>query len=65
MSKKTEKHEIPKLLSLKEASEILKCHPNTLRAWDKKGILKAVRFGQRGDRKYRKEDLLKVMNSKK
>lgn len=62
MPKKTGKHGIPQLLSLKEASEILKCHPNTLRQWDKKGILKAVRFGQRGDRKYRKEDLIKVMS---
>jgi hypothetical protein len=32
MAKNTEKHGVPELLSLKEASEILKCHPNTLRA---------------------------------
>lgn len=61
MTENTDKHGIPQLLTLKEACEILKCHPNTLRAWDKKGILKAIRFGQRGDRKYRKEDLIKVM----
>lgn len=37
--KNTENNEeIPKLLTLKEACEILKCHPNTLRQWDKKGI---------------------------
>jgi len=53
---------MPELLSLKETAEILKCHPNTLRAWDKKGILKAVRFGQRKDRRYKKEDLLKFLN---
>ncbi|PIZ53431.1 hypothetical protein COY25_03535, partial [Candidatus Uhrbacteria bacterium CG_4_10_14_0_2_um_filter_41_7] len=51
----------PELLSLKEASEILKCHPNTLRQWDRKGILKAVRFGERQDRRYRKEDILKLI----
>ena len=53
---------MPELFTLKEACEILKVHPNTLRQWDKKGILKAVRFGQRGDRRYRKEDILKLTN---
>ena len=38
---------MPELLTLKEASDILKCHPNTLRQWDNKGILVAVRFGER------------------
>ena len=55
---------IPELLTLKEACEILKCHPNTLRQWDKKGILVAVRFGERKDRRYRKEDILKLLNNK-
>ena len=27
------------LLTLKEASRILKVHPNTLRLWDKKALL--------------------------
>lgn len=52
---------IPPLLTLKEASEILKCHPNTLRLWDKKGILKAVRFGERKDRRFRREDILNLI----
>ena len=51
----------PELLTLKEACEILKVHPNTLRQWDKKGILKAVRFGQRGDRRYIKEDIVNLI----
>lgn len=46
-----------KLLKLSEAAEILSVHPNTLRKWDKKGILRAVRFGQRKDRRYQKEDI--------
>jgi len=56
---------IPELLTLKEACEILKIHPNTLRQWDEKGILKAVRFGQRKDRRYRKEDILNLLSNKK
>ena len=50
-----------KLLKLSEAAELLNVHPNTLRKWDKKGILKAVRFGQRKDRRYRKEDIMKLL----
>ena len=59
------KEEIPELLTLQEASDILKCHPNTLRQWDRKGILVAVRFGERKDRRYRKEDILKLLNQKR
>ncbi len=51
------KKQLSELLTISEASQILKMHPNTLRKWDKKGILKAVRFGQRGDRRYRKDDI--------
>jgi len=59
------KNKMPELLTLKEACGVLKCHPNTLRQWDRKGILVAVRFGERKDRRYRKEDILKFLNQKK
>lgn len=55
---------MPELLSLKKTCEILKCHPNTLRQWDRNGLLKAVRFGKRKDRRYRKEDILKILKSR-
>lgn len=50
------------LLTLAETAKILKVHPNTLRIWDKKGILVAVRIGERGIRKYKKEDIIKLIN---
>lgn len=55
------KKKSPKLLTLKQASELLNCHPNTLRAWDRKGYLVAVRIGTRRDRRYKREDLIKLM----
>lgn len=55
---------LQELLTLKQASELLKVHPNTLRAWDKNGILKAVRIGERGLRRYKREDLVKFMEHK-
>ena len=62
---KNKDRKLPSLLTLREACEILKVHPNTLRQWDRKGILKAVRFGQRGDRRYEKENILELINNKK
>ena len=44
MVKEIGNKELPQLITLKEASRLLKVHPNTLRQWDEKGILKAVRF---------------------
>ena len=56
------KIKFPELITLREAAGILKVHPNTLRLWDKKGILVAVRIGQKKIRKYRKEDIFKLIN---
>ena len=61
--KKDEK--MPELLTLKEACAILKCHPNTLRQWDKKDMLKAIRIGAKKVMRYRKEDILKLVNQQK
>jgi len=52
------------LLTLREAARILKVHPNTLRLWDKKGILVAVRIGEKRARRYKKGDIEKFINRK-
>jgi excisionase family DNA binding protein len=54
--------DLPDILTLKQACEVLNCHPNTLRQWDKKGTLVAIRFGERKDRRYKKSDILKLLN---
>jgi len=48
------------LLSIQEAADLLKVHAETLRRWDREGKLIAIKVGDRGDRKYRYEDLIKV-----
>lgn len=53
------------LLNIRQVSEILNVHPETLRRWDKSGKLKAVRVGARNDRRFRKEDVMKIVNSNK
>jgi DNA-binding transcriptional MerR regulator len=52
------------LLTLRKAAQILKVHPNTLRLWDKKGILVAVRIGEKRTRRYRQLDLEKIIKNK-
>ena len=52
------------LLTINEAAKILKVHPNTLRLWDKKGILKAIRIGIKKVRRYKKEEIEKFINQK-
>ncbi|HUW21141.1 MAG TPA: helix-turn-helix domain-containing protein [Candidatus Bathyarchaeia archaeon] len=51
---------IRKLLTLKQAADILNVSPATLRRLDNEDRLKAVRIGSRrgvGDRRYRPEDI--------
>ena len=54
--------DLPDILTLKQASEVLNCHPNTLRNWEREGIIECIRFGKRGDRRFRKADILKLLD---
>jgi excisionase family DNA binding protein len=55
--------EVAGILTLKETAEYLRVHPNTLRNWDRAGLLKSVRYGTRKDRRYMKEDVLKFIKN--
>ncbi len=50
----------PKLLTVKEAVQILHIHENTLRRWADKGILTTVRIGPRGDRRFLEDNLNEI-----
>ncbi|RJO59150.1 helix-turn-helix domain-containing protein [Candidatus Parcubacteria bacterium] len=52
-----------KLLTLKEASDLLGLKPVTLRKWDREGKLLAIRIGTRKDRRYRQGDLRVFLNT--
>ncbi len=54
----------PKLLSIKQASELLGINKDTLRNWEKEGKITPLRVGTRADRKYRIEDLEKFIDKK-
>lgn len=46
------------LLTIKEASESLNVHPDTLRKWEVIGLIKPIRLGVGRHRRYTKDMLL-------
>ncbi|MGI6378548.1 MAG: helix-turn-helix domain-containing protein [Patescibacteria group bacterium] len=56
-------NKLPEILTLSQACEILNCHPNTLRNWGNKGLIKCIRFGSRGDRRFKKGDVFELIKS--
>jgi excisionase family DNA binding protein len=46
------------MLKISEASKLLDLHMNTIRRWSDKGILPHYRVGERGDRRYRRGELI-------
>ena len=53
---------LPELLKLSQVALLLNVSVWTLRLWDNNGKLKAIRVGSRGDRRYKKQDILKILN---
>ncbi len=54
--------EMPELLSISQVADIFNIHPDTLRNWEKEGILVPLRAGKRGDRKYRPQDIKAIVD---
>ncbi len=45
------------LLTTGDVAQLIGLHPNTVRRWNKKGILKSYRISPRGDRRFRRDDV--------
>jgi excisionase family DNA binding protein len=48
-------------LTPRELARLLNVHINTVRRWSDRGVLKAHRFGPRGDRRFSKEDIAEFL----
>ena len=49
------------LISVAQAAALLGVHPNTVRTWTDAGRLPAFRINARGDRRYRRADVLRLL----
>jgi excisionase family DNA binding protein len=63
MSKEKEE-KLPELLSITEIAKLLGIFTMTLRRWDAKGILKSFRPTPTSQRRYRRLDVEKFLESK-
>lgn len=53
--------ELPELLTISDVSHLLNVHQNTLRNWEKEGLIEVVRLGKRKDRRYKKEIIKRLI----
>ena len=51
------------VLAVSEAAAMLNAHPNSVRRWAEIGLLPYFRMGLRGDRRFYREDLERLMQS--
>jgi DNA-binding transcriptional MerR regulator len=52
---------LPELIGITEVSRLLRVTPQTLRRWDREGLLKPVRRGKTDYRKYKRDEVLKLL----
>ena len=50
------------LISLREASDLLGVHPNTLRHWETKGVIHSIRLGSRKDRRFARTEIDRLLS---
>jgi len=59
------KDELPQLLTAKEVAYFLNVSLSTVRRWCKEDLLNPYRIGLRGSLRFKREDILKFLESRK
>jgi excisionase family DNA binding protein len=55
---KLDLNNLPDLMTVKEVADVLRVSVLTIKRWGKRGKLPAIRINSRGDRRYKKEQIL-------
>ena len=58
-------HPSKTLLTVKEASQLLHIHANTLRRWNDLGLIRASRLGPRHDSRFKREDIVAILDERR
>ncbi len=53
--------DLPDLMTIREVANLLRVSPLTIKRWGKKGKLPAIRINSRGDRRYKKAVVLRLL----
>ena len=53
---------LKRMLTVKEVASILNVHPNTVRRWEKKGLLKSYIIGPHHNIRFSQEDILELLD---
>lgn len=60
-SPKVSLSDLPDLMTIREVADLLRVSPLTIKRWGKKGKLPAIRINSRGDRRYKKEVVTRLL----
>jgi len=52
---------LEELMTVREVAGLLHVHPNTLRRWSSSGRIRAYRISARGDRRFRREEVIRFL----
>ena len=55
-------NKLPKMLTVTEVASILNLHSNTVRRWEKKGLLSSYSIGPGNNLRFRQDDILDFLN---
>ncbi len=59
--KKEHVNKLSPMITTGEACRILCIHSNTLRRWSERGLIVAYRTGPRGDRRFKRDDVVALL----
>jgi len=49
------------MLTIRDVARLFHVHPNTLRRWSNEGRIRAYRINQRGDRRFKREEIVRFL----
>jgi excisionase family DNA binding protein len=50
------------LMTVRDVARLLNIHNNTVRRWSDRGMIKAYRINHRGDRRFKREEIVRFLS---